>query len=150
MKAVLMAVVALLGAALLSFTFISLFPNTFASLWGKKYGTVQHNGQTVTLRVAPAWFRLLRLFTGGRTMAATTFGRTVLFMHEALLDLHVRRYLRRMHHELRHTEQWGPLFLLRYVVYHVRYGYDANPYELDADEYAAEHAAEPVVIEKEA
>lgn len=61
--------------------------------------------------------------------AAVTLGRTIIVHPRAKLT---GRLLR---HELAHVEQWQryPItFPARYVLNHFRYGYEANPYEVEA------------------
>lgn len=61
--------------------------------------------------------------------AAVTLGRTIIVHPQVPLD---GRLLR---HELAHVQQWQryPLtFPARYVINHIRYGYEANPYEVEA------------------
>lgn len=70
------------------------------------------------------------LFAGMRgPAAAVTVGRTI------VLHAGVRLTEPLLRHELEHVRQWRerPLaFPLLYVVYHVRYGYRSNPYEVAA------------------
>lgn len=72
--------------------------------------------------------RLARVFLPRRYLAIT-LGSHVLTREGALDD----RVLR---HERAHVEQWrrhGFLgFLLRYLWYHFRHGYRANPFEIEA------------------
>ena len=61
--------------------------------------------------------------------AAVTLGRTII-VHPG-----VQVTGRLLRHELAHVEQWQrhPLtFPARYLLNHIRYGYDANPYEVEA------------------
>jgi hypothetical protein len=65
----------------------------------------------------------------GRPAAAVTLGRTIVKHPDVPLT---DRLLR---HELAHVEQWRrhPLtFPLRYTWQHLRHGYRANPYEVEA------------------
>jgi hypothetical protein len=51
---------------------------------------------------------------------------------------------RLLRHELEHVKQWRAqplLFPVRYALGHLRYGYDDNPFEVEAR--AAEHRAPP-------
>ena len=66
--------------------------------------------------------------------AAVTLGRTI------IVHPNVQLTGRLLRHELAHVEQWQkyPLtFPARYLLNHLRYGYHANPYEVEAR--AAEH-----------
>ncbi len=70
----------------------------------------------------------------GGPAAAVTLGRTI------VLRPGVRLTDRLVQHELAHVRQWRqhPIsFPLRYLVGHLRYGYHANPYEVEAR--ASEH-----------
>ena len=61
--------------------------------------------------------------------AAVTLGRTII-VHPS-----VQLTGRLLRHELAHVQQWQryPLtFPARYLMNHIRYGYDANPYEVEA------------------
>ena len=61
--------------------------------------------------------------------AAVTLGRTIIVHPQVQLS---GRLLR---HELAHVRQWQryPLtFPARYIMNHFRYGYEANPYEVEA------------------
>lgn len=61
--------------------------------------------------------------------AAVTLGRTI------IVHPQVRLSGRLLRHELAHVRQWQryPLtFPARYVINHLRYGYEANPYEVEA------------------
>ena len=61
--------------------------------------------------------------------AAVTLGRTI------IVHPNVRITGRLLRHELAHVQQWQrhPLtFPARYVINHIRYGYAANPYEVEA------------------
>ena len=61
--------------------------------------------------------------------AAVTLGRTIIVHPQVQLS---GRLLR---HELAHVRQWQqyPLtFPARYIMNHIRYGYEANPYEVEA------------------
>lgn len=72
-----------------------------------------------------------RLSGMGRNAAAVTLGRTIVVHPDASLEPRLLR------HELEHVRQWRsqPLtFPLRYLLYHVRYGYHDNPYERAARE----------------
>lgn len=65
----------------------------------------------------------------GRPAAAVTLGRTIL-VHPA-----VRPGVRLLRHELAHVAQWERhpfTFPFRYAAGHIRYGYRANPYEVEA------------------
>lgn len=66
--------------------------------------------------------------------AAVTLGRTI------IVHPNVQLTGRLLRHELAHVRQWQQhpvTFPARYVINHLRYGYDANPYEVEAR--AAEH-----------
>ncbi|HEY0671509.1 MAG TPA: DUF4157 domain-containing protein [Longimicrobiales bacterium] len=66
--------------------------------------------------------------------AAVTLGRTI------IVHPNVQLTSRLLRHELAHVRQWQEhpvTFPARYVINHLRYGYDANPYEVEAR--AAEH-----------
>ncbi|HEX7050593.1 MAG TPA: DUF4157 domain-containing protein [Longimicrobiales bacterium] len=70
-----------------------------------------------------------RLSGMGRPAAAVTLGRTIIVHPTAALTPRLLR------HELAHVRQWErhPLgFPLRYAWNHLRYGYRANPYEIEA------------------
>lgn len=70
-----------------------------------------------------------RLAGMGRHAAAVTLGRTIV-VHPT-----VRPDARLLRHELAHVRQWRRhrwTFPLRYVWNHVRYGYRANPFEVEA------------------
>jgi hypothetical protein len=61
--------------------------------------------------------------------AAVTLGRTI------IVHPNVRLTDRLLRHELAHVRQWQehPItFPVRYAMNHIRYGYDANPYEVEA------------------
>ena len=61
--------------------------------------------------------------------AAVTLGRTI------IVHPNVRLTSRLLQHELAHVRQWQQhpfTFPVRYVMNHVRYGYDANPFEVEA------------------
>jgi hypothetical protein len=61
--------------------------------------------------------------------AAVTLGRTIV-VHPS-----VRLTPRLLRHEMAHVRQWQErpfTFALRYAWNHVRHGYDANPYEVEA------------------
>ncbi len=63
--------------------------------------------------------------------AAVTLGRTIVVHPGAPLTARLVR------HELAHVRQWqaSPLaFPVRYVVGHLRHGYESNPYEVEARE----------------
>ncbi|MBX6363216.1 MAG: DUF4157 domain-containing protein [Gemmatimonadetes bacterium] len=65
----------------------------------------------------------------GRPAAAVTLGRTIVVHPGVLLTTRLLR------HEMAHVRQWQahPLtFAARYVLGHVRYGYHANPFEVEA------------------
>jgi hypothetical protein len=70
-----------------------------------------------------------RLSGMGGPAAAVTLGRTVV-VHPS-----VRVTPQLVRHELAHVRQWQKnrwTFPVRYVVNHFRYGYDQNPYEVEA------------------
>jgi len=84
----------------------------------------------VSLRWA-RWLPALggRLAGMGRPAAAVTLGRTIVVHPDARIT---RRLIQ---HELAHVRQWQrrPLvFPLLYVLSHLRHGYEANPYEVEA------------------
>jgi hypothetical protein len=61
--------------------------------------------------------------------AAVTLGRTI------IVHPNVRLTSRLVRHELAHVRQWQrhPIsFPVRYAMNHLRYGYHANPYEVEA------------------
>ena len=61
--------------------------------------------------------------------AAVTLGRTI------IVHPNVRLTSRLLRHELAHVRQWQqhPItFPVRYAMNHIRYGYDANPFEVEA------------------
>lgn len=61
--------------------------------------------------------------------AAVTLGRTI------IVDPNVQLTDRLLRHELAHVQQWRryPLtFPMRYAINHLRYGYYANPFEVEA------------------
>ena len=65
----------------------------------------------------------------GQPAAAVTLGRTIVVHPTVQLTPKLVR------HELAHVRQWqaNPLtFPVRYVLNHMRYGYDDNPYEVEA------------------
>jgi hypothetical protein len=84
----------------------------------------------VSVRVGRLIPYLGGLFSGmGGPAAAVTLGRTIIVDPGAPLDA------RLVKHELAHVRQWQEspaAFPLRYVVNHFRYGYDRNPYEVEA------------------
>lgn len=86
----------------------------------------------VSVRVGRLIPYLGGLFSGmGGPAAAVTLGRTI------VVDPAVRVDARLVMHELAHVRQWqeNPVaFPLRYVLNHFRYGYDQNPYEVEARE----------------
>ena len=79
---------------------------------------------------------LARLFLPKRYLAITLW--THVLTRETSLDDRVLR------HEAAHVEQWRRYglfgFLVRYLWWHFRYGYDRNPFEVEAR--AAEHDPE--------
>lgn len=81
--------------------------------------------------VRNAWIPALGGLLAGmrRPAAAVTLGRTIL-LHPAASPTS-----RLVRHELAHVLQWqrAPLaFPVRYAWYHLRHGYDDNPYEVEA------------------
>lgn len=77
-----------------------------------------------------------RIHGGGRPMGAVTVGSTIIVHRDAKLTPRLLR------HELEHVRQWRerPLsFPFLYVWNHLRFGYDRNPFEVEAR--AAEHPA---------
>lgn len=73
-----------------------------------------------------------------RSAAAVALGRTILVHPSATIDARLLR------HELTHVAQWrrAPLtFPFRYIGAHIRHGYGANPYEVEAR--AAERPPRP-------
>lgn len=61
--------------------------------------------------------------------AAVTLGRTIIVHPD------VRLTSRLLQHELAHVQQWRRhpfTFPARYVINHMRYGYEANPFEVEA------------------
>jgi hypothetical protein len=83
----------------------------------------------VTLRYAkwlPAFAGVLSRMHG--PAAAITFGRTI------VVHPRVQVTSRLIRHELAHVRQWeeNPLFPLHYLMNHLRYGYEQNPYEVEA------------------
>ena len=61
--------------------------------------------------------------------AAVTIGRTIIVHPNVQLDVRLLR------HELAHVQQWRRFpvtFPARYVFNHLRYGYHANPFEVEA------------------
>lgn len=75
-----------------------------------------------------------RLSGMGRRAAAVTLGRTIVVHPETPLS---GRLLR---HELAHVAQWSRspfLFPIRYTLAHLRHGYAANPFEVEAREAEA-------------
>lgn len=75
-----------------------------------------------------------RLSGMGRRAAAVTLGRTIVVHPETSLS---ERLLR---HELTHVAQWSRnpfLFPIRYTLAHLRHGYAANPFEVEAREAEA-------------
>ncbi len=65
----------------------------------------------------------------GGPAAAVTLGRTIVVHPDVPLTP------RLLKHELTHVRQWQAqpfTFAARYVLNHVRYGYHANPYEVEA------------------
>lgn len=73
---------------------------------------------------------LARLFLPKRYVAITLSNHVL--TRETSLDERVLR------HERVHVEQWRRYglfgFLVRYLWYHFKYGYDANPFEIEARE----------------
>ncbi len=86
----------------------------------------------VSVRVGRLIPYLGGLFSGmGGPAAAVTLGRTI------VVDPGVDIDARLVNHELAHVRQWqeSPFaFPVRYVLNHVRYGYEQNPYEVEARE----------------
>jgi hypothetical protein len=84
----------------------------------------------VSVRVGRLIPYLGGLFSGmGQPAAAVTLGRTIVVDPSVPID---RRLIR---HELAHVRQWqqNPVtFPARYVLNHFRYGYERNPYEVEA------------------
>jgi hypothetical protein len=89
--------------------------------------------------------RLARLFLPRRYLAITVSSHVL--TRESHLDERVLR------HEQAHVEQWkchGRVrFLARYLWFHFRYGYDRNPFELEACRAEAEGEGEEQEKEKE-
>jgi hypothetical protein len=86
--------------------------------------------QGVILR-AGRWLPRLGGWLAGHSApaAAVTLGRTIIVHPEALLTPRLLR------HELAHVKQWQRkpfAFPLHYAWQHVRHGYRANPYEVEA------------------
>ncbi|HEX6560082.1 MAG TPA: DUF4157 domain-containing protein [Longimicrobiales bacterium] len=84
----------------------------------------------VVLRAA-RWLPALagRLSGMGQAAAAVTLGRTIV-VHPSM-----RVTARLVKHELAHVRQWQEnrwAFPVRYVVNHLRYGYERNPFEVEA------------------
>lgn len=73
---------------------------------------------------------------------AIVFGRTIYLYGTTRMDLLSNECWLR--HEVKHVLQWKKegyiLFLLKYLLYSLRYGYKKNPYELEAQ--AAENDKE--------
>lgn len=84
----------------------------------------------VALRTARWLPALAGVLSGMRQpAAAVTLGRTIV-VHPSM-----RISSRLVKHELEHVRQWQQnpwLFPMRYVVNHLRYGYDQNPFEVEA------------------
>jgi len=85
---------------------------------------------------------LARLFLSRRGYSAITLGRVIISTNPLLPPVWV--------HELEHvaqSERWGPLFLPVYLFRHLRFGYQRNPFELEAqaraDAYQAAHLPTP-------
>ena len=83
----------------------------------------------VTLRYAtwlPAVAGILSRMRG--PAAAITFGRTI------VVHPRVQITERLIRHELAHVRQWeeNRWFPLQYLMNHLRYGYEQNPYEVEA------------------
>lgn len=77
-----------------------------------------------------------RLAGMGRHAAAVTLGRTIVMHPDATPTARLVR------HELAHVRQWErhPVtFPLRYIWNHLRFGYRANPYEVEAREAESPH-----------
>lgn len=74
---------------------------------------------------------------GQRTVAAITLGRTVFLAEVTKLEAEL------LLHEFRHVQQFAErrTFPLRYIWESFRRGYQANHYEADARNYAAERLA---------
>lgn len=92
----------------------------------------------VTIRRA-AWIPALagRMLGVSGPVTAVTLERTIVFHPSAEITPRIIR------HELAHVRQWEkhPLtFFLRYALSNLRYGYDDNPYEVEAR--AAERSAQ--------
>ena len=86
--------------------------------------------EDVSLRAA-AWLTALagRLSGMRAPAAAVTLGRTI------IVHPNVQLTDRLLRHELAHVQQWRryPVtFPVRYVINHLRYGYHANPFEVEA------------------
>jgi hypothetical protein len=84
----------------------------------------------VTIR-AGRWLPLLGGWLSGhaRAAAAVTIGRTIVLHPE------VRLTTRLLRHELAHVRQWRRrpfTFPVHYAWLHLRHGYSANPYEVEA------------------
>ena len=75
---------------------------------------------------------------GRRSVAGITFGRTVFLSEAAALAPAL------LLHESAHVEQFarGRAFPVRYVWESLRHGYPRNPFELEADAFAAQILAE--------
>lgn len=91
-------------------------------------------GQPVPHGVALRTARWLPVIAGRMSgmrapAAAVTLGNTIIVHPDVELTSRLLR------HELEHVRQWqrNPVtFPARYVINHFRYGYDANPYEVEA------------------
>jgi len=97
------------------------------SSWGLKDGMIVCRGNR-----GLAW-----LFLGRGGFAGMTLGRVVLVVRPLSRAL----WMHEMEHA-RQAERWGLLFLPAYLVRHLRYGYDGNPFERDAIGVAAEFEAD--------
>lgn len=70
-----------------------------------------------------------RMLGMNRPAVAVTLERTIVFHPSAEINVRIMR------HELAHVRQWEQhpfTFFLRYALQNLRYGYDNNPYEVEA------------------
>jgi hypothetical protein len=99
-------------------------------LFGKRVATPADAPADVVIRRGRWIPRLGGLLSGHRqAAAAVTLGRTIVVHPDVTLT---QRLLR---HELAHVRQWRRrrfLFPVHYAWLHLRHGYDANPYEVEA------------------
>ena len=103
----------------------------FRPLFGRQDEAVRAAVPADVAIVRGRWLPALagRIAGIGRHMAAVTVGDTIVVHPDVTLTPRLLR------HELEHVRQWRerPVeFPLLYLWYHLRFGYDRNPFEIEA------------------